>query len=891
MRSFFLCFSVLFISFTGFSQSADKEGEPVTNRNGVPSFKWIRTIHEQTIRPYSDGLAAFFEAGKWGFEDVSGTIVIPAVYEEAGDFAYGVARVRKEGKWGVIDRNGKEVFPCEYDVIEPFSDNTALAKKGDVSYYIYLDGRPVLKLPSDLEFYSYSSGVAKVKKGGKFGYIDNRKGYFTVEPSFDEASDFYGEYAVVRKGDNSYIINKKGRRFTVDFPITTENTSLSSGEGSGFINRDGHYIFLKSGKGSFSVYPYNFTKVQPFREELAFVESSSGLKFIRPDGTTSISLRDYDGAGNFSEGMAWVASNGKYGYIDNAGNLVIDTIFSYASDFRNGYAFVAYKGKKGIIKKASVNDRYPVLRIDDVRFRDMNSNGKVETDERFQIDVTLRNTGNETLRNVQVVLSGKAGQASWFDYDRTMQVVNSIEAGKSATVTFIGIANSKLISEDILVNIKAEADNLMLAEAASMDFQASGINQCKPLLASYWVHTEDHTPLVEGKKAVVEIEVKNDGTDMAKDVVISLRWPAGVIAETDKMHVGDIQPGETRKTMVPFNISDTLAGTTTYSVVATLTDFTKNHSDVKYLSFESGKMNYAVNLMTGMISGYVTPSAQYAANLPGVAVEQPLQDEINEVSPSGSELLAGLTMLKAPDSNKYALIIGNEDYNSFKQEALYEPNVDFAVQDARTFSEYAKNILGIPEKNIVLLENATYSQMNLNINKLARIAKVNPDKVELYVFYAGHGQVDADSKESYLIPVDVSTTSPAEGIKLERMYATLSESRAKRTLVFLDACYSGVGRGIVIQPKETPVKGNLVIMTASSATQRSMPYQEKEHGMFTYFLLKELKDKQGNITIEQLYQSVKSSVQTNSVWINNMEQTPELISGPGIASDWKQWQL
>ena len=73
-----------------------------------------------------------------------------------------------------------------------------------------------------------------------------------------------------------------------------------------------------------------------------------------------------------------------------------------------------------------------------------------------------------------------------------------------------------------------------------------------------------------------------------------------------------------------------------------------------------------------------------------------------------SELMSGLTRLKVPDINKFALVIGNEDYNSFKQQTLYEPNVDFAVSDAETFSEYAKNILGVPENNIILLKIATY---------------------------------------------------------------------------------------------------------------------------------------------------------------------------------------
>ena len=62
---------------------------------GVPSFKWLRAVKGQSLRPYSEGYAAFYEAGKWGYEDLKGEITIPAQFEEAGDFKNGFAIVKK----------------------------------------------------------------------------------------------------------------------------------------------------------------------------------------------------------------------------------------------------------------------------------------------------------------------------------------------------------------------------------------------------------------------------------------------------------------------------------------------------------------------------------------------------------------------------------------------------------------------------------------------------------------------------------------------------------------------------------------------------------------------------------------------------------------------------
>ena len=192
---------------------------------------------------------------------------------------------------------------------------------------------------------------------------------------------------------------------------------------------------------------------------------------------------------------------------------------------------------------------------------------------------------------------------------------------------------------------------------------------------------------------------------------------------------------------------------------------------------------------------------------------------------------------------------------------------------------------------MILLHNATYAQMNFNINKLIRMSRLNPGEIELYLFYAGHGQHDADSEETYLIPVDVSISSPTAGLKLEKLYADLGSSRARKTYVFMDACYSGVGRGIVIKPKETPVNGNIVVFTSTSSTQRSMPYKEKQHGMFTYYLLDNIRKHGGKVSVGTLYEDTRREVVKNSIWINNSEQTPELLSGEGIEAGWRDWTL
>lgn len=61
----------------------------------------------------------------------------------------------------------------------------------------------------------------------------------------------------------------------------------------------------------------------------------------------------YDYAHFFSEGRAAVAKNGKYGFIDSKGNVVIDLIYDNVGDFfdPNGFASVKKNGKEGLIDR------------------------------------------------------------------------------------------------------------------------------------------------------------------------------------------------------------------------------------------------------------------------------------------------------------------------------------------------------------------------------------------------------------------------------------------------------------------------------------------------------------------------------------------------------------
>jgi hypothetical protein len=249
--------------------------------------------------------------------------------------------------------------------------------------------------------------------------------------------------------------------------------------------------------------------------------------------------------------------------------------------------------------------------------------------------------------------------------------------------------------------------------------------------------------------------------------------------------------------------------------------------------------------------------------------------------------------------NRYALIIGNEDYKSHQKGLNYESNVEFARRDAETFKQYAIKTLGIKESNIIFLLDAKAVEMHRGINQLNGLMRATRGNGEAIVFFAGHGFPDEKTKEGHLIPVDVSGNDLEFAIKLRDLYAKLNEHPSKGVTVFLDACFSGGGReqgllaarAVRVRPREEAVKGNMVVLTASAGNESALPYRSKYHGMFTYYLLKALQDSEGNITLGELVSYVTSKVSTSSIIHNNKEQNPTLNVSLDVEETWKNWSF
>ncbi|MBQ3424385.1 MAG: WG repeat-containing protein [Clostridia bacterium] len=86
-------------------------------------------------------------AEKYGYIDLEGNEVLPAIFDEAVDFGAqtGAALVRLDGKCGMIRPDGSYLIPAEYDDLQGFSEGLCAAEKDGL--WGYLDGDGNVAIP------------------------------------------------------------------------------------------------------------------------------------------------------------------------------------------------------------------------------------------------------------------------------------------------------------------------------------------------------------------------------------------------------------------------------------------------------------------------------------------------------------------------------------------------------------------------------------------------------------------------------------------------------------------------------------------------------------------------------------------------------------------------
>jgi hypothetical protein len=381
-----------------------------------------------------------------------------------------------------------------------------------------------------------------------------------------------------------------------------------------------------------------------------------------------------------------------------------------------------------------------------------------------------------------------------------------------------------------------------------------------------------------GEKVNLQFAIQNIGQGIAEDIKIRMAIPTNVFA-ADKTNysINKLNPGE--KKLYDFSFfTNKRFSADVLNITAKLSEKYDKYAKDKIMSVK----------MKEDISSAIALKVESDISIENINIDRfSLNSHVDKNIPVNSKV-----------KKRFALVIGNEDYASYQSALQNEQNVDYAERDAAIFKQYCLNTLGVKSENMFSITNATSGIMSQALKKVIKLTEIEGKDAELIIYYAGHGFPD-DQKVPHLMPVDVSGGDLSRAINLQELYKDLGNLKAKKVTVFLDACFTGGGResglmasrGVKVKPKEGSLGGSLVVFSASSGDQSSLPFNKEKHGVFTYHLLKALQDAEGDISYGSLYDAINIEVNKTTLRNQGMEQTPKVNTSSKVINDWRNWKF
>ncbi len=140
------------------------------------------------------------------------------------------------------------------------------------------------------------------------------------------------------------------------------------------VDRKKGYYYFANAKGK-KVIKEKYTSASIFSEGLAVVSTDLKYGVINSNGDWVIPAKYYD-IGDFHEGLAWYKKSAKapYGFMDTKGNVVIKPQYAYVEDFVNGFAIIGMK-----------NDEKDRLGKGDYKYFVINKRGEFLLDSAFTL--------------------------------------------------------------------------------------------------------------------------------------------------------------------------------------------------------------------------------------------------------------------------------------------------------------------------------------------------------------------------------------------------------------------------------------------------------------------------------------------------------------------------
>ena len=302
------------------------------------------------------------ENSKYGVIDNSGKLIVEPKYTEVlnlgKDNKSGFIVKAEDGKYGIIDYSNQVVLEPKYDeILKIYGNNMYVVKQADKPILVKKDGTEVLNQGYD--------SIKQILKNADNGiiFMQNEKcgvmkttGEVTIEPEYENLKETKSGILIACK-DGKYGIIDIEKNTKVDFKYANINYNEKADI---YISEDTEF--------NNDIIDNNFT----VRQTGILIDMDDEKGYIKIRQADEYKYYNYkfeekkESEVNTNNTLFLSKKDGKYGFVDKEGNVVVDYIYDDATE-QNAYGYAGIKkdGKWGSIDNKGNVVQEPIYNLDD----------------------------------------------------------------------------------------------------------------------------------------------------------------------------------------------------------------------------------------------------------------------------------------------------------------------------------------------------------------------------------------------------------------------------------------------------------------------------------------------------------------------------------------------
>lgn len=304
----------------------------------------------------------YLKDGKYGVVDSEGKIVLKPEYTDitnlGKDSKDGFIIKNEEGKYGVVNYSGETVLTPDYEsVLKVHGNDLYVVTKSGKQVLVKNDGNEILTTGFDAItaiLKNQENGII-VKNNNKYGVIKTT-GDVIIEAKYDDLKEAKSGILIAKENGKYGVINLEGNtkvEFKYNSITYNEVANIYIAENESFNNEilDDQYNVKLSGI------------LIDLSEEKDFIE----LRVNNEYKYYNFKLEEKNVSDIFTSNTLFLSKkNGKYGFLDKSGKVIVDYIYDDATE-QNKFGFAAVKkdGKWGSINNKGTLIQEPTYNLDD----------------------------------------------------------------------------------------------------------------------------------------------------------------------------------------------------------------------------------------------------------------------------------------------------------------------------------------------------------------------------------------------------------------------------------------------------------------------------------------------------------------------------------------------